>query len=692
MIKIFVLGKELDLFDDEGVQLNRSIKNLSDISAVFSTFSQQFTVPASRRNNQIFQHYYRDDINTDISALKRLDAYITLNGQLFESGGVQLEGASIENGIPKDYKLGFYGNNSRLREFVGDETLKALDLTAYNHTYDATTILGGFGSNSVGGSVDNINGGDVIYPLFSPVANWFYDSSGGAGAQVPNNIAFNAVGQGHGVDYYEVKPALIVTKILEAIEDKYGVTFTGSFLSTSPFNQLFMWLHNREGWTFEGQDEVTFQSITPKVPAFFNHTQTGTAIIADSVGDTMSFTTGTYGFSSLSFEFTITIVSASEDYFLSMWVNGAQFSVQKVTSASSTYTFSTLFIPSGSNTTIEFKIARTTTSLLTEIEYECLSFPHAPVFGGNLEVRGKQTKADSFAADIIMNNLIPDIKITDFLNGLIKMYNLVVTSDDGQTFNVETYNDFYASGNEIDLSRWLDTSEVEVNEIPRYGSLEFKFNESDQVLQKNFRQGNGRGYGDLIARFNFDSPEVFTVDVPFDLPFTQYLTDQGEGATGQTEFTVYPSITLDEDGAASSYYGAPVLFYRGEDLDISATPISFVDELGDETEINLIPFCETVTTQTSAASDGMTFSQETNPFLRTEAAANLYGEYWSDFISATYSARAKVFKLSAYINMGLYSRLRLKDTIIWKGRKYLINNMSTNFKTGKTDLELVTRL
>jgi len=290
-----------------------------------------------------------------------------------------------------------------------------------------------------------------------------------------------------------------------------------------------------------------------------------------------------------------------------------------------------------------------------------------------------------------MSNLIPDIKITEFLNGLIKMYNLIVTSTDGTTFNFETYDSFYGSGNEIDLDRWIDSERVSVNEVPRYGALEFKYNESEQVLQAQYRSSNGRGYGDLTARFNFDTQEVFSVEVPFDLPFTELLTDEATG-TDFTDFTVYKSITVDENGAASSYYGAPVLFYKSGNIDIEATPIGWLDESNNETEIVLIPFCQTVDSTTVAGSNDMCFSEEVNPYLQAIASESLYSGYWSSFINATYNQQAKVFKLSAYINLGLYSRLGLNDTILWHGKKYIINSLSTDFKTGKSELELITKV
>jgi len=92
------------------------------------------------------------------------------------------------------------------------------------------------------------------------------------------------------------------------------------------------------------------------------------------------------------------------------------------------------------------------------------------------------------------------------------------------------------------------------------------------------------------------------------------------------------------------------------------------------------------------SSEGLTFSQETNPLLQTQAPRNLYTEYWDSFISNTYNQQAKIFSISAYINLGTYINLNLNDTILWKGRKYIINSMSTDFKTGKTNLQLVTKL
>ena len=53
-IELYIDGKRVDLFKDESVKLTDSIQNVRDIDKVFTAFSQTFSLPASKVNNQIF--------------------------------------------------------------------------------------------------------------------------------------------------------------------------------------------------------------------------------------------------------------------------------------------------------------------------------------------------------------------------------------------------------------------------------------------------------------------------------------------------------------------------------------------------------------------------------------------------------------------------------------------------------------
>ena len=51
------------MFNDETITLTSKIQDVRDISKVFTDFSQTFTIPASKENNKIFQHWYNYNID-----------------------------------------------------------------------------------------------------------------------------------------------------------------------------------------------------------------------------------------------------------------------------------------------------------------------------------------------------------------------------------------------------------------------------------------------------------------------------------------------------------------------------------------------------------------------------------------------------------------------------------------------------
>ncbi len=57
VVELYINNVRVDLFKDESITLTDSIQNIKDISKVFSPFTQQFTLPASSTNNNIFKHF-----------------------------------------------------------------------------------------------------------------------------------------------------------------------------------------------------------------------------------------------------------------------------------------------------------------------------------------------------------------------------------------------------------------------------------------------------------------------------------------------------------------------------------------------------------------------------------------------------------------------------------------------------------
>jgi hypothetical protein len=244
-VDLYIDGQRVDFFDQESIELTMSVQNVKDISKVFGDFSKSFTLPASPNNNAVFKHYYNVDVSGGFDANTRTSAFIELNNNVFRSGVIELEGVQLKNLQPYAYKVGFYSKTTSLKDLFGEDTLNDLDLSAQDHAYNDTNIVTGL--NGYVSGTDS----SIIYPLISPVANWYYDSSGSD--HEANNISYHSGHPEHGVFYYDLKPAVKLQKIIDAIEAKYGVTFNSDFFDSADFGKLFMWCHRRAGYMFKDQ-------------------------------------------------------------------------------------------------------------------------------------------------------------------------------------------------------------------------------------------------------------------------------------------------------------------------------------------------------------------------------------------------------------------------------------------------------
>ena len=209
------IARKIDLFNDEKISVTSSIQNINDISKVFTDYSQSFTIPASKNNNQIFKHWYENAIDNGFNQLTRYDGFIEIDTKIFRVGKWQLESASVKQNKIEDYKLTFYGNLLSLTDRFGDDKLQ--DLTTLNdYTID-------YSGDNVKSLIETTSDEDVLFPLISSNRVWQF---GGGGA---NDISSSS----NPIVFNELAPAIKISRVLNAIENKYGVTFNGNFLTQS---------------------------------------------------------------------------------------------------------------------------------------------------------------------------------------------------------------------------------------------------------------------------------------------------------------------------------------------------------------------------------------------------------------------------------------------------------------------------
>lgn len=668
-VDVYINNERLDLFQDEQITINVSVQNIKDLATIFTDFTQSFTVPASTTNNKIFSHYYRFDVTGGVDGRVRQSARIEINSLTFREGVIELESVSNKNNEPSAYTMTFYGQLVNLKDLFGEDYLYDLDLSAYDHDYDGATILSGFNQDALGG-------GDIFYPLMSPKNNWFYDS--GASAHSPANIAYHAT-HNHGVSYAHLKPAVKVVKLFEAIETKYGIDFTGNFMSDTQFNKLFLWAHRREGYMYEDQpNAMTYQKID------FD-TSTGTYF--DLTNDTFDIPSG-FGSSSGDFTLSFTVGTLSQTANFAVYVNGA-YSTSQVISSTGSYSFGLSNIQDGDKISLRVKNQDNSTALTYQVTTMQLVFDIPPSTTINLGT-ASMTGTATVTVTVRVSELLPEIKVYDFLQGIIRAHNLVITPNSSTQFNLQTLDDWYATGSDKDFQEFIDVTEVSINRPSLYNRIAYKYQDTDQILGQEYATRNPSPFGNLDSDFPFDG-EQFEVQLPFECPLFEKLINVTGGAT--TNILAYKSITREADsgGNLNPYLGAPVLIYGEFGVDISANQLGFYDEGNNQQgPIDDIWYANVSSTQTGVgAAFSLCWGSDIDPFFLATVPNSLYNTYWSDYITDLYNQNRRVVQVDAVLPIGKIIDLDLKNKILWNNQKWIVNNADINITTGKVRLELL---
>ena len=661
-VELYIDGVLADMFGDESIEITLTTQNVKDISKNFGDYTNGFTLPASPKNNSIFKHYYNVDISGGFDGNLRVDAFIEINNNLFRQGVLELEEVQLKNNEPTAYSVTFYSNTTSLKDLFGEDTLNDLDLSAQDHNYNNTNVQAGL-NGFVSGTGDAI-----IYPLISPVRTWYYNSAGND--HTPENIYYHNGHNEHGVFFYDLKPAVKLQKIIDAIETKYDITFDSDFFATADFGKLFMWCHRRAGYMFKDQP---FGANAEKI----NFTsQTGTDF---------DLTDDEYDINSIDqvvgkVQYTI---SSSDNYRIEFYINNQLFTSRN---HSGNATNVEIYFPDFEvGDKVQMRFAPPTdwdggTITLTSVSTTWYENP-----SGSFVINTTTTTSanQEYSLDIIVAEQLPEQKVTDFLGSLIRAFNLAISTKGNKAYYVEPLDDWYADGTTHEISKHIDTSSSSVKKTELYRRISFSYNETEAILGEQFRLQNDIGYGDLRADFNYDG-EDFDVEVGFDNMLFERLTDRDGGAL--TSIGIGRSVTRELE----SYIGSPFIFYLAGQ--VSGDSIGFIPSGSSPTEVEITSYhlpSNVNSTTAENVTKTINFGTEIDPYLLQGFSQGLYQSYWQDYITDLYDASRRLFVMNARLPLHIMLNLKNNDKLTINARDYIINSIKMNLTTGEASLELL---
>lgn len=642
--------EKLELFNDEEIQINSSIQNVQDLAKVYTDFTQSFTIPASPHNNRLFEHFYQSDVDANNNPNIRRNAFIEIGTIPFRSGKISIESSNIVKGRVESYSITFYGDLTSLKDKFGDDTLKDLDLSVYSQPYNGTTVR----TRLVNPSIS-----DIRYPLISSNRLWSYGD--GSNTDISNSS--------YPIVYTELFPALRVKKIFEAIQSKYGVSFNSNFFNQTLFTELFLWLKNAK----------TMQALTETLQYTVDDLQVNDGGRVNVTTDTvdLSNTEGVFVYAQ-----GLTNVPTAKLY-LDVYVNNSLVNTFEL-KGTGVYRDNQI-IPrttySGTNI-MSFKIRAsvpcTATVVGIRIEYENIG---GGIFNTLKALQFRCLNKTFVEATVDPTVYAPNIKVSDFVSGIFKMFNLTCYATSVDNFQVEPLDDWYTKGAVIDITEYVDTDEIIIERHKLYKEVSFDYEKSESFLNKEYfdSQTNApKEFGSYKeTNSNYDGGE-YKIDIPFEnIRFSKELTSNtSEPPT---------AFILNEKTTTDAYDNKPILLY----LDSLKTGVSFYFNNGSSTSqvTQYMPLTNQTTYNNATFSNH--FGVEGSPFDATYITNTLYSQYYDSYLKNLYNQKNRLTNVKALFPISLLTSLKLNDRLIIRDKRYVINEMKVNLTTGDVDLSLI---
>ncbi len=661
-----------DLFNDETISVTQVIQDVQDISKVFTDFSKSFSIPATSENNRLFKHYYNYDIDGGFDARVRIDGYIEIDSNRFNSGKIKLEGVDLKNNQPYAYRITYYGDTIKLNDLIGEDKLNALPLSAYNQIYNADSVLGKFASDPTAA--------DVLVPFITHTNRYYYDSSTGHGTDDRNLHYDTGGGHDHGLLWSELKYAIRVDKIIRAIESQYGLTFSNDFFNNSnlEYYQLFMWLHRSKG-AVQGADS----NILP--PELIT-TWTGTGYDSYFENSTTLHVTQDYAAGN---SYIQTTTTSTDDYKIIIFRNGVLFFQSNTLNGNALIDLGIIDV---ANYTFFIQAQVIITMDLIDLNLPRYDYPDNPslIVYDVYSVPAFNTN-NNFIFDIAQQ--IPELKVLDFLTGLFKMFNLTAYVENN-IIVVKTLDDFYSTGNVHNITKYIKVDSKSVNTALPFKQIEFGYEDTKTLLALKHNQQFNYEWGKEIYN---ELPEieggVYKVILPFSHMKFERLYDIFDNSVTDIQWGYSAN---DNFNAATGNYEAslnkPLLFYPIGKND--PTGFSFKKTTSTHQLINdyILP-SNSLELDPLVSTSNINFKAELNEWTATnDFTDTLFFKYYQDYIMQVFNPKNRLTKIKAILPISIMMNFKLNDRFKIVDRLFRINKITTNLTTGESEIELLNEL
>ena len=703
-----------DLYEEEDIPLTLSIDDFKNVAEKVQSYSKDFNLPATKRNNKIFTHLF--DVTLDIKVNSFLfNPYLKTQCILKQDGYDIFKGYLrlidiVDQKGEISYNVNLYSDPVALKDILENKKFRDLDFSELEHLYNKTNIKASW-YDSTGITLTNplsvtsnayssLLGVNNTTVLKYPFVNWVGDLN----VDSNNNPKLESLEDAF-------RPWINCKYILDSIFDDTPFTYTSKFFDSSAFTDLFMDFNWGSG-NAPTTSNQTFNGVYYSSSAS-NYAPNG------SYGNLQLIPGGSFtGTNYVDYNFTTNKITATTDnvqyninydygikinnvtpnpsysarWLITRAATGVTQEINLVpiqtVSANQTLQYSgTLseILDSGDTLEAQFYSSWTSTNSIVQ-DFDPIGSP--PAITSEVTINKSILNVTT---ETLLESMRGDIGQCEYLSSLINMFNLVILKDVNNPSNllIETYNSIFlptaTSGTSLvdrnivhDWTDKIDISEIKLSPLDLLNRTTFKYeNDEDDYSLELYKSVAGRDYG-IYEDLGFDNDLSITQGEeeisasPFSTTFIKPLDDY------LMNFIV-PVIYAEDGKNTESFDNSPRILYK-----VSASPTTLTggaeykiptqNGVSGEQATQYLRFSHTSGVLSTASDLDLNFGQH-QLLCGNTPINNLYQTYYSKYYDELYNSNTKYMNIKVNLNASDINGFEFYDKVMIKNTEYRVNKI-----------------
>jgi hypothetical protein len=517
----------VDLYEEEEIPLTLSVDDFKNVAEKVQSYSKDFNLPATKRNNKIFDNIFdvtRKDTGISFNPYKQTQAILKEDGYTIFQGYLRLIEIKTQKG-EISYNVNLYSEAIALADILQNKTFSDIDLTELSHNYDRDRIhdswYDGLGIQLLNDLVpesfarDSSLAADRTNVLKYPFCDW----TGTIGYSASQTYS-NSTGAYVNMPYINklsdaFRPWIQIKYLMNKIFKDAGFTWTSNFFDTTDFGKLFMdfnWGNDFSPTDYSVNGKAEYKTLGGQsAGASFSN------IVFDVVGNTNWETESGYDSSTGTFTSPQDNTTYTLNALLRTKKTGAgTLQTRYLDSNGNVYNLQTWSLPAGNFNQINVQqliiTLQNTETVSLQWKWtpssagDTLKITREAFLGGSVPLPSSihaVVALDTVVSGTLMNTLRGELNQFEFFKGIMTMFNLITLQDPKNPTNIliEPYDDIFLNNADAKILDWtnkVDDDQLQLKPLELNKTTVFKFTEDEDYPFKVYKAATQQHlYGSL---------------------------------------------------------------------------------------------------------------------------------------------------------------------------------------------------